>query len=1524
MGGKSLIALLVYVLLLLGTGSLSSAELCKGTNSRLSRPQDEEQHYNQMKTRYTNCTYVDGNLELTNILDPSKDLSFLKDIREVSGYVAIALNYVDVVPLHNLRVIRGSTLYDGIALYVVLNYNRELPGVGLKELQLTSLKEILSGGINITHNRDLCYVETVEWTDILPEGAPHSIHTREDEKFAVTCGDVCHSSCSSGHCWGSGPDQCQELTKLVCADQCDNRCHGPQQPDCCHASCAAGCNGPLNTDCLACRVFDDDGACVEECPDLFRYDPVTFQNAPNPDAKYAYGSKCVKKCPEHLLVDQSSCVKSCPSGKIGVDKVCQACEGPCPKTCPGFGRAELDGYDQVDERNIHLFRNCTVIDGSIMITPSTFDGDPFFGVIGIHPTELEVFSTVKQITGHLTVLHAGANQVNLSAFRNLEVISGRDLYECGGINKRRYPECDSTGGFAFSVLDSTLRSLGMVSLKEISMGNVFIKNNAYLCYVTKNMFNDILININIQNAQVGNNRNRELCRTDGAICHEECTNVGCWGPGASECMECKNFNLGDECVEQCLLDQGQYIVSDKECGYCDVECDGSCSGSGADNCTTCKHVKDGPFCKAECPLGKYVDENDLCQECHENCRKDGDSGGCVGPENTIGNNGCIACEQVLLDIDSNLIRCMEKEIPCPDRHFEQFSLSGPYAGSRVCQACHDQCLSCTSKGPYGCTECVNMKYRDTCLTECPALLYADEKNVCQPCNEECSDGCHGSDPTQCDSCKNYIIPMEEDKPVTSNSTVFCVGECPIDKQYVMDDSVCVTNCTGNLYPDKNLHCQPCHDECLNGCIDDRRTSCFECRNFRTENGECVDRCAVGESVIDFKKCVREKITAPQTGTRPINSTPIIVGCVFGLLLIVLAIVILAWYFRRQRRLEDKRRSYLEYGGADYAMDTFAEPLTPSGAAPNQAYLRIIKETELKKGGVLGSGAFGTVYKGLWLPEGDRVRIPVAIKVIRDGISNKANQELLEEAYVMATVNHDHLVRLLCVCMSHQMMLITQMMPLGALLDYIREHKSKVSSQHLLNWCTQIAKGMVYLEEKRLVHRDLAARNVLVESPTRVKITDFGLAKFIEINEEEYKAEGGKMPIKWLALECITHRRFTHQSDVWSYGVTCWELMTFGGKPYEGVKARDVPDLLEKGERLSQPQICTIDVYMIMLRCWMLDADSRPTFPELMEEFTKMARDPQRYLVIENDGNEPLPSPSRTEFYRSLLPDEGPELLMDAEDYLQPVTLTGNSGSDGLGSTGYPYAPMTIHPQSMPHDGVYTYDRHDPDVLGAEGGEGTNSRKTKLNSPVKKKEDSIRYSTDPLLFVQAQKNRAHQQAAEAEEYIAPSPDTPAKKPLANRYRNLTDFSPDNPEYFEPQEEQDEPDEGNPTYSQVLHPTAMDNPEYHRLSQEENNKSKLPLLQKPPKEMIPNGGNKASDRLLSPNHYDKNVITRSIPSLTASMNSLPGNRHSMSNSLHSLSQAGSEEYLSDHDYINEVPLRHAPALHLMGSTSTNTTV
>lgn len=342
--------------------------------------------------------------------------------------------------------------------------------------------------------------------------------------------------------------------------------------------------------------------------------------------------------------------------------------------------------------------------------------------------------------------------------------------------------------------------------------------------------------------------------------------------------------------------------------------------------------------------------------------------------------------------------------------------------------------------------------------------------------------------------------------------------------------------------------------------------------------------------------------------------------VFIVVFVVVALIIIYQWRMHAKAKENTVKMTMALTGLD---DN--EPLRPTGVKPNLAKLRIIKEEEMRKGGILGYGAFGNVYKGVWVPEGENVKIPVAIKVLHDGTGTNTSKEFLDEAYIMASVEHPNLLQLLAVCMTSQMMLVTQLMPLGCLLDFVRRYKDKIGSKALLNWCTQIARGMAYLEERRLVHRDLAARNVLVQTPNCVKITDFGLAKLLDINEEQYKAAGGKMPIKWLALECIQHRVFTHKSDVWAFGVTIWEVLTYGGRPYESVPARNVPELLEKGERLPQPVICTIDVYMIMIKCWMLDAESRPSFKELAEEFAKMSRDPGRYLAIKGDKYMRLPS-----------------------------------------------------------------------------------------------------------------------------------------------------------------------------------------------------------------------------------------------------------------------------------------------------------
>ncbi|XP_040820511.1 epidermal growth factor receptor isoform X3 [Ochotona curzoniae] len=929
---------------------------------------------------FNSCEVVLGNLEITYV-QKNHDLSFLKTIQEVAGYVLIALNTVESIPLENLQIIRGNVLYENTyALAVLSNYGTNK--TGLKELPMRNLQ-----------------------------------------------GQKCDPSCPNGSCWGAGSENCQRLTKIICAQQCSGRCRGKSPSDCCHNQCAAGCTGPRESDCLVCRRFRDEATCKDTCPPLMLYNPTTYQMDVNPEGKYSFGATCVKKCPRNYVVtDHGSCVRACGADSYEVEedgvRKCKKCEGPCRKVCNGIGIGEFKDTLSINATNIKHFRNCTSISGDLHILPVAFRGDSFTRTPPLDPKELDILKTVREITGFLLIQAWPENRTDLHAFENLEIIRGRTKQH---------------GQFSLAVVGLDITSLGLRSLQEISDGDVIISGNRDLCYANTINWRK-LFGTSSQKTKIINNRGDKDCKAAGHVCDPLCSSEGCWGPEARDCVSCRNVSRGRECVERCNVLEGEprEFVENSECIQCHPEClpqtmNATCTGRGPDNCIQCAHFIDGPHCVKTCPAG-VMGENDT----------------------------------------------------------------------------------------------LVWKYADTGRT-----------------------------------------------------------------------------------------CRLCHPNCTYGCV-----------------GPGLEGCATNGPKI------------PSIAT----------GVVGGLLLLVVLALGIGLLMRRRHivRKRTLRRLLQER--------ELVEPLTPSGEAPNQALLRILKETEFKKLKVLGSGAFGTVYKGLWIPEGEKVKIPVAIKELREATSPKANKEILDEAYVMASVDNPHVCRLLGICLTSTVQLITQLMPFGCLLDYVREHKDNIGSQHLLNWCVQIAKGMNYLEDRRLVHRDLAARNVLVKTPQHVKITDFGLAKLLGAEEKEYHAEGGKVPIKWMALESILHRIYTHQSDVWSYGVTVWELMTFGSKPYDGIPASEIASVLEKGERLPQPPICTIDVYMIMVKCWMIDADSRPKFRELIMEFTKMARDPQRYLVIQGDERMHLPSPTDSNFYRALMDEEDMGDVIDADEYLIPQQGFFNSPS----------------------------------------------------------------------------------------------------------------------------------------------------------------------------------------------------------------------------------------------------------------------
>lgn len=220
-------------------------------------------------------------------------------------------------------------------------------------------------------------------------------------------------------------------------------------------------------------------------------------------------------------------------------------------------------------------------------------------------------------------------------------------------------------------------------------------------------------------------------------------------------------------------------------------------------------------------------------------------------------------------------------------------------------------------------------------------------------------------------------------------------------------------------------------------------------------------------------------------------------------------------------------------------------------------------------------------------------IDVAIKTLKPGSSEKARCDFLTEASIMGQFDHPNVIYLQgVVTRSNPVMIITEYMENGSLDTFLRANDGKFQTIQLIGMLRGIAAGMSYLSDMNYVHRgkfliriiikfylikfffvDLAARNVLVNASLVCKIADFGLSREIENASDAYTTRGGKIPVRWTAPEAIAFRKFTSASDVWSYGVVLWEVMSYGERPYWNWSNQDVIKSIEKGYRLPAPMDC---------------------------------------------------------------------------------------------------------------------------------------------------------------------------------------------------------------------------------------------------------------------------------------------------------------------------------------------------------------
>ncbi|XP_075040776.1 tyrosine-protein kinase BTK isoform X2 [Mixophyes fleayi] len=250
---------------------------------------------------------------------------------------------------------------------------------------------------------------------------------------------------------------------------------------------------------------------------------------------------------------------------------------------------------------------------------------------------------------------------------------------------------------------------------------------------------------------------------------------------------------------------------------------------------------------------------------------------------------------------------------------------------------------------------------------------------------------------------------------------------------------------------------------------------------------------------------------------------------------------------------------------------------------------------------LGNGQFGVVKFGKW-----RGQHEVAIKMVKEG--SMSEDEFIEEAKCMMKLSHQNLVQLYGVCTKKRpIFIITEYLSNGCLLSYLKEIRSRVNQGDLLSMCSDVCAAMNYLESQQFLHRDLAARNCLVAEGGTVKVSDFGLSRYV-MDDEYTSSLGSKFPVRWSPPEVLLYSKFSSKSDVWSFGVLMWEVFTFGKMPYERFNNSEIVNQIMKGVRLYRPQLATEKVYSVMLSCWAEKADDRPAFQilqgailEVMEE-----------------------------------------------------------------------------------------------------------------------------------------------------------------------------------------------------------------------------------------------------------------------------------------------------------------------------------
>ncbi|GAB0100093.1 Tyrosine-protein kinase hopscotch [Sergentomyia squamirostris] len=289
-------------------------------------------------------------------------------------------------------------------------------------------------------------------------------------------------------------------------------------------------------------------------------------------------------------------------------------------------------------------------------------------------------------------------------------------------------------------------------------------------------------------------------------------------------------------------------------------------------------------------------------------------------------------------------------------------------------------------------------------------------------------------------------------------------------------------------------------------------------------------------------------------------------------------------------------------------DWLGRPNYPTNVFSTDQY-RVVRQ------GQIGCGNYGAVYRGEIQDNNDHTQMQqVAIKVLDMTQNSNGMIDFENECKIMKKLKHPNIVQIFDLSMddANCVAIVMEYVENRSLDLYLRaKNLTNERPSKLLKFAKDIASGMEYLQLKKIVHRDLAARNVLVDKSERLKISDFGLARFVNI-DGYYMCRDleKKVPIAWYAPETLSQSIYTVHSDIWSYGVTLYEIFSGGMEPIllpgKELSTESLLNALNEGIRLPKPPQCPQQIYeKLMIPCWNQDKNKRPTFTLILDTIDRL-------------------------------------------------------------------------------------------------------------------------------------------------------------------------------------------------------------------------------------------------------------------------------------------------------------------------------